>query len=98
MKSTERRKHKRFDILFDSKINVLNSNKDKTLLEGVIDNFSLYGLCIMTQEPLNKGQEITIKDEFLVFPQPATVRWSQKYKGDYYKAGLELMTLENHGV
>ena len=87
MKSSERRKHKRFDIL-DLKINVLDSFNEDILFEGSINNFSEYGLCIMTQEPLKEGQEITVKDDFSAYPQTAMVRWSKKYN-DYYKAGLE---------
>jgi len=97
MNFSERRKHKRFNIL-DAKIHVLDSKKNNPLLEGSIDNFSQYGLCIMTPKPLKQGQEIAIKDEFIAFPQPARVRWSKKYKDDYYKAGLELMTLKNNGI
>ncbi|MDX1701780.1 MAG: PilZ domain-containing protein [Melioribacteraceae bacterium] len=97
MKFSERRKHKRFDI-FDSKLHVLDTTKGDSLLEGTIDNFSRYGLCIMTEKPFRKGQKITIKDEFIALPQPATVRWSKKYKDDHYKAGLELMTLKNNGI
>ena len=88
MKFSERRKHKRFDI-FDSKLHVLDTTKGDSLLEGTIDNFSRYGLCIMTEKPLEKGQEITIKDDLTVYPLIATVRWSKKYNGHCYKAGLE---------
>ena len=88
MKFSERRKHKRFDIL-DLKIHVLDSMNKNVLLEGTIDNFSKYGVCIMTDKPLEKGQEITIKDDFTVYPLIATVRWSKKCNGHCYKAGLE---------
>jgi hypothetical protein len=91
MKSSERREHKRFNIL-DSKVRVLDPLNKNTLSAGTIDNFSQYGLCIITQAPLRKGQAITIRDEFITLPQPATVRWSKKYKDDYYKVGLKLMT------
>lgn len=88
MKFSERRKHKRFPIL-DLKIHVLDPINAHTLLEAAIDNFSKYGVCIMTEKPLKKGQEITIKDDFTVYPLIATVRWSKKYNGHCYKAGLE---------
>ena len=97
MKFTERRKHKRFDTL-DLKIHVLDAVNKDILLEGAIDNFSQYGLCITTKEPLNEGQKINIKDEISSYSLPATVRWNKKYNGHYYKAGLELMTLQNNGV
>ena len=87
MKFSERRKHKRFHIL-DSKIRVLDSTSEDALLEGAIDNFSEFGLCIMTPKPLKEGQEITLKDYFSAYPQTAKVRWSKKYNG-LYKTGLE---------
>ena len=88
MNFPERRKHERFDMLA-SKIYILDSIKEDILLEGAMDNFSRYGLCIMTQKPLKKGQELTIKDDFTIYPQTAKVRWSKKYNDDCYKAGLE---------
>ena len=97
MKFSERRKHKRFNIL-DFKIHVLDSIKGDILSKGAIDNFSEYGLCIMTQESLKQGQEITVKDDFSAYPQTAMVRWSKKYNGRYYKSGLKLITLTNNGI
>lgn len=97
MEFSERRQYKRFNII-DSTIHVLDSMNKDVLFNGAIDNFSKYGLCIMTQRPLKKGQEITIKDEFIAQTQTATVRWSKNYNGRYYKAGLQLMALTNNGV
>lgn len=86
----DKRRHIRYDTISEVQY-VLNRMHSEEIFDGVIVNISKSGICLLTTNPLNKGQDITIKSKFPATPQTATVRWSTKYHDLYYKAGLELI-------
>jgi hypothetical protein len=58
---------------------------------GVVVNVSESGLCILTNDLLNKGQQIRITDNGLAINKSAVVSWTEKYNDLYYRVGLELL-------
>ena len=58
---------------------------------GVVVNVSESGLCILTNDLLNKGQQIRITDNGHAINNSAVVSWTEKYNDLYYKVGLELL-------
>jgi hypothetical protein len=58
---------------------------------GVVVNVNESGLCILTNDLLNKGQQIRITDNGHTINKSAVVRWTEKYNDLYYKVGLELL-------
>jgi len=70
---------------------VLNRLHPEEIFDGVIANISESGVCLLTTDPLSKGQDITIKNKIPATSQTATVRWSTRYHDLYYKTGLELI-------
>jgi len=58
---------------------------------GVVVNVGESGLCILTNDLLNKGQQIRITDNGHTVNKSAVVRWTEKYNDLYYKVGLELL-------
>jgi hypothetical protein len=59
--------------------------------DGVLVNVSDSGLCILTNDPLSKGQQIRITADGHAINKSAVVRWIEKYNDLYYKVGLELL-------
>jgi hypothetical protein len=58
---------------------------------GVVVNVSESGLCILTNDLLNKGQQIRITDNGLAINKSAVVSWTEKYNDLYYRVGLKLL-------
>lgn len=59
--------------------------------EGIIDNISEAGFCLVTQTPLHEGQEITLRS-ILYFPsQTAIVCWVTQDENDCYRAGMKFI-------
>ena len=56
--------------------------------EGVIDNISEAGLCLITSNKLEEGQEITIRTDIFLPSHSAVVCWSKRLE-DRYKIGLK---------
>lgn len=56
--------------------------------KGVIINISNSGLCIFSPNPLNKGDEITIKAPLPLLDERFSVRWSNKLLDDFFMVGL----------
>ena len=90
MTAVDKRRHRRADTI--SAVQYVTSlfHTDE-IFDGVISNISESGVCLLTTNPLSKGQDITIKNKIPATPRTATVRWSTKYHDLYYKAGLELI-------
>jgi hypothetical protein len=90
MSEFDKRRHSRDDTISAVQY-VLNRLHSEEIFDGVIANISESGVCLLTTDPLNKGQDITIKNKIPATSQTATVRWSSKYHNLYYMAGLELI-------
>jgi hypothetical protein len=56
--------------------------------EGVIDNISEAGICLITPIQLEEGQEIIIKTDIFLPSHSAQVCWIKKHE-DAYKVGLK---------
>jgi hypothetical protein len=61
---------------------------DNKVSTGLLHNFSYSGFCIITQHPLQAGQEILIKSG-LIDAITALVRWCGDTGNSTYKVGLE---------
>ncbi|MBM4146249.1 MAG: PilZ domain-containing protein [Nitrospira sp.] len=85
-----RRRHKRKDEMntIEYVIEPLTTNET---FDGVLVNVSESGLCILTNDILNKGQQIRITANGHAINKSAVVRWTEKYDDFYYKVGLELL-------
>jgi hypothetical protein len=85
---SDKRRHSRKNVISTVEFysDTLNENE---IGEGFIANISESGLCLLTTNHLNKGQTIKIQNSVTVSFQTATVRWSERYRNLYYKAGLE---------
>jgi hypothetical protein len=86
----DRRRHKR-KLELDTIEYLIESLKTNETLVGVVVNVSESGLCILTNNLLNKGQQIRITDNGHTINKSAVVRWTEKYNDLYYKVGLELL-------
>jgi hypothetical protein len=84
-----KRKHARFDyseIIAYS----LSPYSDNRVSTGLIHNFSYFGLCIVTEHPIQEGQEILVKSQIMSKPVTAVVRWCKDTGSSTYKVGLEI--------
>jgi hypothetical protein len=66
----------------------LPPHSDKKVSTGLLHDFSYSGVCIITQHPLQEGQEILIKSG-LIDSITALVRWCDATGNSTYKVGLE---------
>ena len=62
---------------------------DDRLSTGLLQDFSYSGLCIITQHPIQEGQEILVKSSLMNDPITALVRWCKDTGNSTYKVGLE---------
>ena len=85
----DQRREERYQL--NSKIEyVIDAFSSNEFIEGVIENISKIGFCMITAWPLSKSQEIIIKDCSIFLPsQYATVCWLEPYKDGCYRVGLE---------
>jgi len=90
MTSLERRKHRRCYIIGTVEYTV-DSSTTNEIFNSVIADTSESGICLLTHNPLSKGQKITIKNSISPFSRTAIVCWSEKYNHFYYKTGLEFL-------
>jgi hypothetical protein len=88
--NTNRRKHKRKVKMGTIEYVIVPSTTNEAF-DGALVNVSESGLCILTNDPLNKGQQIRITDNGQTINKSAVVRWTEKYNDLYYKVGLELL-------
>ncbi len=70
---------------------VTQENNDKSPAEnfgGVITDISDSGMCLLTSNPLCKGQKIIVN---MATARTAIVRWSERFDSSYYTVGLEFV-------
>ena len=87
---SDKRKHERFN--FPYTIECFDPHNGDKVIRGIAMNISVSGVCLYIPQPLDKGQEITIRSVVYGCPQTATVCWSEKYDEEYYKIGCCLHT------
>jgi hypothetical protein len=56
---------------------------------GLLHDFSYSGLCMITHQPFQEGQEIVIKSSLMSNSISAVVRWCSNTGTATYKVGLE---------
>jgi len=88
MELSERRRHKR-KYLANAMECELKELQQKEIFDCVAANISQSGICLITTNPLQNGQKVTMKNHIFPSPRTATVRWSEDYKSLYFRAGLE---------
>jgi hypothetical protein len=86
--SRESRKHIRKNISWFTAYSK-GPSSGETVNNSVITNISKSGICLLTPEALNKGENILIKCKINSPARKATVRWSKQYKDCHCRAGLE---------
>jgi hypothetical protein len=86
--SSESRKHVRKNISWFTAYSK-GPSSGKTVNNSVITNISKSGICLLTPEALNKGENILIKCNINSPAREATVRWSKQYKDRHCRVGLE---------
>jgi len=90
METTEKRRHKREDIVKAMEYTSYQQSNQLIEFDSFVTNISQSGICLLTTEALKHEQEIKIKNHIVQPPQTATVRWSREYyHGLYYSYGLE---------
>jgi hypothetical protein len=62
-------------------------SKDST---GLLHDYSYSGMCIITNHPLQEGQEIVVKSGFMSNSIISAVRWCSNMGNSTYKVGLEI--------
>jgi len=94
MATFDKRRYRRSSIVSAVEYALHPLHTDETF-DGVIMDISEAGLCLLTNTPLKKGQEISLKINPSAFSQPAAVRWSRQYDALYCRAGLEFIERMN---
>jgi len=62
---------------------------DDKVSTGLLHDFSYSGLCIITHDPIQEGQEIIVKSSLMSNSITAVVRWCSDIGNSTYKVGLE---------
>jgi hypothetical protein len=68
----------------------ISSYIDDKASTALLHDFSYSGLCIITHDPLQNGQEIRVKSSLTNNSITAIVRWCSDLGNNTYKIGLEL--------
>ncbi len=68
-------------------------NSPDEIFDGMITDMSDSKVCLLTTNPLGKGQKITINNAS-PFSRTAIVRWSERIDRLYHRVGLEFLKTE----
>jgi len=63
---------------------------DENISTGLLHDFSYSGLCIVTNQRLQQGQEIFVKSGLMSNSKITVVRWCSNAGNSTYKVGLEI--------
>lgn len=88
--SIERRKHSRNHVVHPVEY-VVGSFTQAQPHDGVVENLSQSGICLITKRSLVQGEEISIINNSSLSSKVASVRWSQNFHSLYYRVGLEFI-------
>jgi hypothetical protein len=61
---------------------------ESEILEGFVSNISSIGLCLLTYDAPNIGQELTLKDNACLPFQTARVQWIEEVNRRQCRVGL----------
>jgi len=89
MQISDRRKHERKYMATAIECVLNQRSSQNEMFDCIVADISKSGLRLLTTQPVENGQEITMKNHIFRSPRTAIVRWSEKYKGLYYRSGLE---------
>ena len=86
--ATGKRKHERCDLtqIVEYSLHPNTSGKYST---GMLRDFSYSGVRLITQHPLQPGQEIIMKSILMSYSITAIVRWCNDMGNNTYAVGLE---------
>jgi hypothetical protein len=62
---------------------------DDNVSTGLLHDYSYSGMCIITHDPIQEGQEILVKSSLISNSITAVVRWCRDTSNSIYKVGLE---------
>ena len=89
MKTTDRRRHKREYIARAMECVLSDHSSQNEKFDCIVADISESGVCLISTDPLEHGQEIKMLNHIFPSPRTAIVRWSTEQNGLYYKSGLE---------
>jgi len=89
MQPSDRRKHERKYIAKATECFLTEPPSQNEMFDCIVADISTSGLCLLTTQPVENGQVITMMNQIFPSPRTAIVRWSEKYKNLYYRSGLE---------
>ena len=89
MQTSDRRRHERKYIAKATECVLTQPPSPNEMFDCIVADISTSGLCLLTTQPIESGQEITMMNHIFPSPRTAIVRWSEEYKGLYYRSGLE---------
>jgi len=84
----EKRRHYRRELPVMMKMEYTLHPLENGILEGFASNISSFGICLLTSNALDIGQEITLKDNVFVPFQTARVQWIKEVNRRQYRIGL----------
>ena len=89
MSTLNRRRHQRKHIVKATEC-VLNQHPSTNeTFDCIIADISTSGVCLLTTKPIQTSQKVTFMNNIVPSNRTGIVRWSEKYKGLYYRSGLE---------
>ena len=89
MQTSDKRRHARKYIAKATECVLTQPPSPNEMFDCIVADISTSGLCLLTTQPIESGQEITMMNHIFPSPRTAIVRWSEEYKGLYYRSGLE---------
>jgi hypothetical protein len=84
----ERRKYHRREPPVMMKMEYTLRLLESEILEGFVSNISSIGLCLLTSNAPNIGQELTLKNNACVHFQTARVQWVKEVNRRQYRVGI----------
>ena len=89
MQASDRRRHERKYLAKATECVLTQPPSQNEMFDCIVADISESGLRLLTTQPVENGQEITMMNHIFSSPRTAIVRWSEEYKGLYYRSGLE---------
>jgi hypothetical protein len=83
-----KRKYERCDVSQIIAYSIPSDNGHGSLT-GLLCDYSYSGLCLISNQPLQDGQEILVKSSLMTDSTTATVCWCKDIGNNTYKIGLK---------
>ncbi|HMK49208.1 MAG TPA: PilZ domain-containing protein, partial [Thermodesulfovibrionales bacterium] len=84
MSTPDHRKHERINIVKAIECTAYHHMDPPSEFDCFIANISQSGVCLMTTEALQNGQDIRLRNHILPTPRSATVRWLRRERNGLY--------------